>query len=144
MKEKNLQGIVGVTITKVETLRRLMSLRNRWIIRLYPLQISYKRLCVNRPGTLTPPYLFCLHRIDRGDEMDLRMPKAFGKLTGGCEWNPDEGSPSWSSDEHYRYVQATVIVGANGRWRLCDSCSRLPRFRRFRIRKPIKKAAQSA
>lgn len=36
--------------------------------------------------------------------------------------------------------EATMSVGANGQWRLCDICAALPQFARFRKRKPLRRA----
>ena len=55
----------------------------------------------------------------------------------GCEWNPSNDSPAYDTDEHYRNTDATMLVGADGQWRLCDSCAKLPRFNEFRTRKRI-------
>lgn len=57
----------------------------------------------------------------------------------GCEWNPTLNRGSWDNDKHYKTTKAELLVGANGDWRLCKSCSELKRFKRFRIRKPITK-----
>lgn len=61
----------------------------------------------------------------------------FDRLDDPCEWNPDEGRACYEDEAHAR---AEVIVGANGRWRLCTSCAKLPEFRRFRVRLPIVRA----
>jgi hypothetical protein len=55
----------------------------------------------------------------------------------GCEWTPGADRPAWSVDEHTRTVRAAVLLGANGEWRLCESCAALPRFKRFRVRRAI-------
>ncbi len=55
----------------------------------------------------------------------------------GCEWNPEGSRPAYDGDAHHREAPATVIVGADGQWRLCTSCARLPVFARFRVRKAI-------
>lgn len=57
----------------------------------------------------------------------------------GCEWNPgrDELATVTNcrhSDEH----PAAVMLGSDkNMMRLCESCSRLPRFARLRTRRPI-------
>jgi hypothetical protein len=53
-----------------------------------------------------------------------------------CEWNPVEGQPAYDNEVHAR---AAVIVGANGKWRLCESCAALPEFAKYRKRKKIEK-----
>jgi hypothetical protein len=52
-----------------------------------------------------------------------------------CEYDPDLRQAK-VSDKYHR-VPATVIVGADGQWRLCDACAALPVFRRFKNRQPI-------
>lgn len=58
----------------------------------------------------------------------------------GCEWSPERGGPAYTTDEHHWTTPATMIVGANGKWRLCSSCAALPAFKRHRKRKPISDA----
>jgi hypothetical protein len=36
--------------------------------------------------------------------------------------------------------EATVSVGANGQWHLCESCAALPYSKRFRKRMPLREA----
>ena len=55
-----------------------------------------------------------------------------------CEWNPSENRAAYDIDDHYLNTPARVIVGADGQWRLCESCAALPRFKRFRKRVPIR------
>jgi hypothetical protein len=55
-----------------------------------------------------------------------------------CQWNPeinDLNKGFMSGWEHH--VKATWIIGANGKWRLCDGCAALPKFKRFTVRKRI-------
>ncbi len=65
-------------------------------------------------------------------------------MTDGCEWNPEADRPAYDGDAHHREASAEVIVGSDGKWRLCASCSRLPRFARYRTRKPIVRRAGEA
>lgn len=52
-----------------------------------------------------------------------------------CEWFPEENRALyWNEKPH---AEATVIIGRDGRWRLCDSCSRLHIFSRYKKRKEI-------
>jgi len=55
-----------------------------------------------------------------------------------CEWDPNSNAPATSLDGGAEYIgcgnPATVCLGANGRWHLCDSCAALPQFSRFRVR----------
>jgi hypothetical protein len=60
----------------------------------------------------------------------------------GCEWEPARDRPAFDSDEHHRTTRATVLVGHDGAWRLCDRCSMLSRFRRYRVRRPIAPAVE--
>jgi hypothetical protein len=55
----------------------------------------------------------------------------------GCEWEPARNRPAFDSDTHHRTTRATVLVGCDGAWRLCDRCAALQRFARYRKRKPI-------
>lgn len=64
------------------------------------------------------------------------------KYHDGCEWNPKTMSGAYESDTHFRETRATMLVGADGQWRLCRSCAELPYFARYN-KKPIK-AAPSA
>lgn len=59
-----------------------------------------------------------------------------------CDWNPQKrdaatepAAPGDCPNE------ATVIVGANGYWQLCESCAALPDFSRFKFR--VRMAAAS-
>lgn len=54
----------------------------------------------------------------------------------GCEWSPTRGEAAYSDDPHWldRSVKAAWIVGAGGKWRLCEGCAALPEFKRFRSR----------
>lgn len=55
-----------------------------------------------------------------------------------CEWDPRTEQAALSTLSAHDV--ATVTVGANGRWRLCDSCAALPIFKRFRWRRRIRRA----
>lgn len=58
------------------------------------------------------------------------------KLIGSiCEWNPKTNDPS--TNEGYCTNPATVCLGANGAWHLCESCSLLPNFNRYKVRTKI-------
>ncbi len=50
-----------------------------------------------------------------------------------CEWNPELDQPATRLGEVVTGCpnEATVVVGANGQYHLCESCSKLPRFKRF-------------
>ena len=52
-----------------------------------------------------------------------------------CEWDPTRDSPATTTEGCRN--RADLIVGADGKWRLCFSCARLPRFKRLRLRAPI-------
>jgi hypothetical protein len=60
------------------------------------------------------------------------------KSGDGCEWNPGENRGAWKWDDHTMTVPAAVLLGANGEWRLCESCAALRRFNRYRVRREIK------
>lgn len=55
-----------------------------------------------------------------------------------CEYNPRENRAANTGEFH---AQAEWVVGTSGEWRLCDSCSKLKRFSRYRKR--IKIGARS-
>ena len=70
-------------------------------------------------------------------------------MSNPCEWNPTQSIPASSIPvvengkrvwRNYRGCpnDATLIVGAEGQWRLCQACSELPEFRRFKVRRPFK------
>ena len=52
-----------------------------------------------------------------------------------CEWDPTRDAPATTTEGCRN--RADLIVGADGKWRLCFSCARLPRFKRLRLRAPI-------
>ena len=62
-----------------------------------------------------------------------------------CEWNPETNNESEVIFENNRYFHhgcpnfAQKLVGANGDYRLCNNCAALPKFKRFRKIKNIKK-----
>lgn len=60
----------------------------------------------------------------------------------GCEWCPEHDRPAWTADEHTRTTPATVILGRDPNWFLCEACAALPHFRRFTTRRPM--AARAA
>lgn len=57
-------------------------------------------------------------------------------ITDPCEYNPSADRPAYSNEVH---AVAEWVVGANGQWRLCDSCAALPKFKRFTHRLPIRR-----
>lgn len=62
----------------------------------------------------------------------------YGAGNDGCEWDPTRQRAALEFDTHFNEHQATVMLGAGKRmFRLCESCSRLPRFARLRKRRPI-------
>lgn len=56
------------------------------------------------------------------------------KFPDPCEWDPDKDTDGVVGQEH---APAAVLVGANGEWRLCESCAELPRFARYTVRQKI-------
>lgn len=72
-----------------------------------------------------------LDNIETGLNMKLQ------RVGDGCEWNPGADRPARAGDAHNSTTPAALLVGADGNWRLCALCAALPRFRRFRRRKPI-------
>lgn len=59
-----------------------------------------------------------------------------GVMMDPCEWNPEENRAAFENECH---DHATVIVGADGDWRLCEKCAALPEFKRFRKRRPTQR-----
>ena len=57
----------------------------------------------------------------------------------GCEWCPEEDRSAYETDTHYRSTPAEFLVGADGQWRLCSGCVNLPKFKRFRVIRPVRK-----
>lgn len=55
-----------------------------------------------------------------------------------CEWNRVEQRPTRGDDAHQS--EATIMVGAQGQWHLCDSCAALPEFKRYRVRKLLRRS----
>lgn len=78
---------------------------------------------------------------------DTRPARVF--LDDPCEWNPEKDRPGAGHHQQglgwYDYDgcqnQAALIVGADGKWRLCRSCAALPRFNRYRVRREIGRGA---
>ena len=55
-----------------------------------------------------------------------------------CEWNPATSRNATTPESVGDCPnQATISVGATGRWHLCASCAALPFFDHLRTRKPI-------
>lgn len=52
-----------------------------------------------------------------------------------CEWNPATNQLALTTDPVH--AQAEVMVGADVAYRPCAPCAALPRFRRYRTRRPI-------
>ena len=59
----------------------------------------------------------------------------------GCEWCPDADRPSYGGDKHHETVRAEWMIGSGIPWRLCAECAKLPRFARYRVRRPIVRRA---
>ena len=60
------------------------------------------------------------------------------KLHDGCEWSPTKGEAAYDNDPHWLASKAAWIVGAGGKWRLCEDCAQLPEFKRYRRRVRVK------
>lgn len=50
-----------------------------------------------------------------------------------CEWWPAEDIPATTVPGEGCDNRAVLSVGANGTWRLCESCAALPRFARMKV-----------
>lgn len=57
-------------------------------------------------------------------------------LTEACEWNPAANAPAIMGGPVCP-LPATVSVGANGQWHVCEACAKLPHFERLRKRTKI-------
>ena len=55
-------------------------------------------------------------------------------VSDGCEYDPDTESTAYEGDAHNASTRSAWIVGAHGKWRLCESCAALPTFARLRRR----------
>lgn len=73
---------------------------------------------------------------------------------GKCEWNPTQNHPAMvfgishpfpqeAEDHGNCQNEATVCVGADGEWHLCENCAALPAFKRFKVRRLLQKATPS-
>ena len=69
----------------------------------------------------------------RGHEVRRLVRRTPG--AGEIEWDPARGAPSDGTAGCSN--RATVIVGADGYLRACDSCAAAPELRRRRSRKPL-------
>lgn len=62
-----------------------------------------------------------------------------------CEWDPTAGRAARevrTTDAVLRLgctSRIEVVVGSAGQWRLCRSCAALPMFRRYRVRREVKR-----
>jgi len=97
------------------------------------------------------PCCLCLHGIARVvtlqsivaiQAMRIIESKSVDIIIDGCEWNPSMNRAAFDTDEHHRTTPAEIIVGAEGKWRLCAECAALPRFARYRKRVPVRKVTQ--
>jgi len=72
-----------------------------------------------------------------------------------CEWDPKRNRPSQYKETYYPYDvkifrywgcqnRAELILGYNGKWRLCESCSKLPYFSRYKRRCRIQHTSNRA
>lgn len=80
---------------------------------------------------ICPSGLYCL------TEQDTSAVDWKERCFDGCEWCPEEDRAALNNDKHWRTTPARVIVGLKGQWRLCLKCSRLRRFKQYRIRRFI-------
>lgn len=59
-----------------------------------------------------------------------------------CDWNPSKERGLWIEEEPH--FVAEVMVGAGGKFRLCQKCAALPRFKKYRKREPIEYKCETA
>lgn len=64
-----------------------------------------------------------------------RPPVRVGHTRDSCEWEPSMDRACNCADVWH--AEATLIVGADGQWRLCVACAALPEFARFKVRRMI-------
>jgi hypothetical protein len=60
-------------------------------------------------------------------------------LATACEWNPTSNREANTRDA--LHGPATVLVGKNGEWRLCEACAKLPRFDTYKRRMALTEVA---
>lgn len=111
---------------------------NLWQIEIHvgiPVELVRRMLHGHYPttGVALLPVRVASFLAERG----LEVPAELITVEDGCEWDPEGDRPARYDDDHNRTTRADLIVGANGKWRLCSGCAALPRFRRYRKRKPI-------
>ena len=56
-----------------------------------------------------------------------------------CEWDPQNNRPALTLPGSGCQNPAAVIVGANGKYRLCGACAALPFFGRFKKVVPVRR-----
>lgn len=65
-----------------------------------------------------------------------------------CEWDPERDRPATArldgSERRGCPNPAVFCVGADGDWHLCETCSSLPRFSRFRVKKILRPTDQES
>lgn len=55
-----------------------------------------------------------------------------------CEWNPKASVAAIEPPADGDCPNVATVSLGNGEWHLCASCAGLPRFRRFRRRRPLR------
>ena len=65
-------------------------------------------------------------------------PKARPEPSDPCEWDPEHDHPAFAHE--HAHASAVFVLG-RGAWRLCASCAALPRFLRYKLRRPIERRA---
>jgi hypothetical protein len=63
-------------------------------------------------------------------------------MTEYCEWDPARNDAAYEGEGCRN--EAELCVGAKGEWHLCRKCAALPRFKRLRARKPLRKKGVQA
>ena len=59
------------------------------------------------------------------------------KYKDPCEYNPETKEAAYENEVH---AEAEVMIGKRVAWRLCKKCAELPEFKRFKVRRMIKKS----
>lgn len=74
-------------------------------------------------------------KLARNPHWSARWPGTINQGVGAmieyCEWNPTANRAAFEGENH---AAATVCVGADGRWHLCEQCAALPQFKRLKKR----------
>jgi hypothetical protein len=86
-----------------------------------------------------------IYGTNRNDLVYKNKPKTTAKINSNpitrCEWNPDLACPAWRPKAHGDCVNNASVIASKGDdiWHICDRCSKLPPFKKFRIKRFTRK-----